>query len=185
MNNHVKKEKEEEIQEENSAKERKGKQAATATKEEEIVDVDDGVDYKRLEDDACWYSDQISKSVRWLSIAVIGGIWSILTADRLVLSDSTAGGFTTSQLIATAFILASLSLVLDLSHYIAAYCATSSGIDRWEIGFKYSVQYLGRSGHILYVASRCLFWSKLIVATIAGVVFCLIASAIQLTIEIP
>jgi len=134
-----------------------------------------------------WFTDTVSKGVRTISFGTIAGVWAVLSADRLTLAPNVFWT-PTGWIVTGAFVLASLTLLLDILQYVAAYRMTDIGIDRWEqreqagekVQFKYDKENLGAWGLFLYRANfRLLKW-KLITAVATGVVFAWFAFSIQL-----
>ncbi|MEO0592113.1 MAG: hypothetical protein AAFZ38_00920 [Myxococcota bacterium] len=143
---------------------------------------------EQLNDELRWYSEAVSKGVRTMAVSVIAGIWTILTAELLILKQSAWFGLPASYLVAASFLLSSLTLLIDLVQYVAAYPMTDIGIDRWQateaegksVSFDYTVENLGRFGMLLYRTNYYALRAKLFVAIAAGLAFVLLTSTITL-----
>ncbi len=146
------------------------------------------IERAKLDESLAWYSDAVSKGVRTIAFGSIAGIWAVLTADRLTLTDTVASGLNTSYVITATFVLSSLTLLVDIVQYIAAYSMTDIGIDRWEaeesngesVEFYYDKANLGAWGFFLYKLNYRLFRVKLVLAILAGIAFVVFAFAIKL-----
>lgn len=147
------------------------------------------IDRAVLDESLNWYSDTVSKAVRTVAFGTIAGVWAVLTADRLTLTDTIAFGWSTSIVVTAAFVFSSFALLADIVQYVAAYKMTDIGIDRWEdkdskgepVEFYYDKVNLGRWGYFLYQLNYRLFRVKFALAILAGTAFVIFAFAIRLT----
>jgi hypothetical protein len=168
--------------------EKEREEAAPPKEEETSAEADEveGVPWSDLLSDYRFYSEKITVGVRTIAFAMIAGVWAILTADNIALQAAGLGGLSTDLLVRLVFIIASVTLLVDVLHYLAAFELTNLGMKKWEkreaagqdVIFYYNEENVGRLGTVLDRAQSYLFYTKIFLALAGALAFIAFAFAI-------
>lgn len=145
------------------------------------------ITFENLRDEVDTYSEQISKSVRWACIGVIGALWTMLNSEQVTLDPDknisywVLGSYSLTELIAATFALSVLSLALDAAQFVCGYISNFIGMGNHNESFEYTKQYLGRFGLSMYIGMFVFFFLKVVAAIPIALTFIGICVSLDLS----